>query len=107
MTLATPPWLAKLDTQKNFSIYLLVSGEVISVVTIQEHEGSQHPIYFASQILHEAETRYQLIEKVALALVHTTRCLRKYFQSHQVVVRINLPIPKVLRKPKLPERMMV
>lgn len=47
-----------------------------------------------------------MIEKVALALIHTTRQLRQYFQSRWVVVRIDCPISKVLRKPELVGRMM-
>ncbi|XP_020232779.1 uncharacterized protein LOC109813072 [Cajanus cajan] len=57
-------------------------------------------------MLQEAETRYQLLEKVALGLVHTARRLRQYFQSHQIVVRTDCPIAKVLRKPELAGRMM-
>ncbi|XP_020202768.1 uncharacterized protein LOC109788451 [Cajanus cajan] len=57
-------------------------------------------------MLQEAETRYQLLEKVALGLVHTARRLRQYFQGHKIVVRTDCPIAKVLRKPELAGRMM-
>ncbi|XP_014521800.1 uncharacterized protein LOC106778352 [Vigna radiata var. radiata] len=45
------------------------------------------------------------VEKVALALLHASRRLRPYFQSHQVVVRTDHPVSKILRKPDLAGRM--
>ena len=45
-----------------------------------------------------------MIEKVVLALITSTQQLRPYFQSHQVLVKINYPIKKVLRKPELAGR---
>jgi len=56
-------------------------------------------------MLHDANKCYQVIEKVVLALVTLARWLRPYFQSHQVVVKMNYPIKQVLRKPKLAGRM--
>nr|KYP31477.1 hypothetical protein KK1_048196 [Cajanus cajan] len=46
-----------------------------------------------------------MIEKLALALVTAVRRLRPYFQSHQVVVKTDYPIRKILRKPELAGRM--
>ena len=56
-------------------------------------------------MLQSAKLRYQLIEKIALALLTVARRLRQYFQSHQVIVRTNHPIAKILRKPDLAGRM--
>ena len=53
-------------------------------------------IYFVSRVLHDAEKRYQMIEKVVLAIITLARRLRPYFQSQQVVVEINHPIRQVL-----------
>nr|KYP73029.1 Transposon Ty3-I Gag-Pol polyprotein [Cajanus cajan] len=103
--LGSPPILSKPDPEVPIVVYLCVSNDTISTVLIQEKEGQQ-PIYFISRMLQEAETRYQLLEKVALGLVHTARPLRQYFQSHQIVVRTDCPIAKVLRKPELAGRMM-
>nr|KYP74139.1 Uncharacterized protein K02A2.6 [Cajanus cajan] len=49
-----------------------------------------------SRLLQDPETRYQLIEKVTLDLVHTSRRLRHYFQSHKIVVHTDFLISKVL-----------
>nr|KYP76975.1 Retrovirus-related Pol polyprotein from transposon 17.6 [Cajanus cajan] len=104
--LATPPILTRPDPLNPLSVYLAVSDEAISSVIVQEKGGTQAPIYFVSRLLQDSETRYQLIEKVVLGLVHTSRRLRHYFQSHPVVVHTDCPISKVLRKPKLARRMM-
>jgi len=55
--------------------------------------------------LHAAETRYHMIEKVALALVLTARQMRPYFQNHSITVRTDYPIFKILSKPNLAGRM--
>nr|KYP43116.1 Retrovirus-related Pol polyprotein from transposon 17.6 [Cajanus cajan] len=105
-TLATPPTLTKPNPLSPLLVYLAVSEEAISSVLVQEKEGTQAPIYFVSRLLQDSETWYQLIEKVALGLVHTSRCLCHYFQSHRIVVHTDCPIAKVLGKPELAGRMM-
>jgi len=71
---------------------------------IQENPD-QKPIYFVSRSLQNAETRYPLVEKITLTLVYTARRLQPYFQNHQVIVRTDYPISKILRKPELAGRM--
>ncbi|GKV04877.1 hypothetical protein SLEP1_g16974 [Rubroshorea leprosula] len=51
------------------------------------------------------EVNYPLAEKAAFALVYTARKLRAYFQSHQIVVYTDLPLRKILQKPKLSGRL--
>ena len=81
-----------------------MSDDTISATLIQE-VPEQRPVYFISQVLQSAETRYQLVEKIALALLTAARRLRQYFQSHQVIVRTDHPIAKILWKPDLAGRM--
>jgi len=59
-------------------------------VLVQEQDQSQKPIYFVSKALEGAETRYQALEKAALAVVFSAR---------------RLPIQKVLQKPDVAGRM--
>jgi len=59
----------------------------------------QKPIYFVSKMLQGPEVRYQALEKAALAVVFSRRRQRHYFQSFTVLVMIDLPIQKVLKKP--------
>nr|KYP60057.1 Retrovirus-related Pol polyprotein from transposon opus [Cajanus cajan] len=105
-TLASPPTLTRPDPSRPLEVYLAVSEEAINSVLVQEKEGSQVPIYFVSRLLQDPETWYQLIEKLALGLVHTSRRLRYYFQSHRVVMHTDCRITKVLGKPELAGRMM-
>nr|KYP72687.1 Retrovirus-related Pol polyprotein from transposon 17.6 [Cajanus cajan] len=83
--LTAPPLLAKPDPQLDMIVYLSVSDKAISTVLVQE-KTEQRPVYFISRVLQEAETRYQHLERTVLALVHTARRLRHYFQSHRILV---------------------
>jgi len=67
-------------------------------VLVQEQDHVQKPIYFGSKALQGPETRYQSVEKAALAVVFSARRLRHYFHSFTMVMT-NLPIQKVLQKP--------
>jgi len=46
--------------------------------------------------LHEAEVRYQPLERVILAVVHATHKLPYYFQSYTIVVLTQLPLRSLL-----------
>jgi len=103
--LASPPVIQKPRLDQPIIVYLSVSKDAISAALVQEIEGEQRPVYFTSKTLQEAETRYQMIETVALALVITARRMRPYFQNHEVIVRIDYPIAQILSKPDLAGRM--
>ncbi|WVZ07299.1 hypothetical protein V8G54_020645 [Vigna mungo] len=85
-------------------VFLATMEEAISAALIQGTPEFKL-IYFVSRILKDAEARYQKLEKVVLSLVYAARHLRPYFQGHQVVVRTDYPIAKILRKPDLAGRM--
>ena len=55
---------------------------------------------FISWVLHDADVGYQMIEKVALALVVIAQRMQTYFQNHRIV-KTNYPIMKILAKPDL------
>ncbi|GAU38036.1 hypothetical protein TSUD_274380 [Trifolium subterraneum] len=103
--LASPPILTRPEQGKTLYLYLAVSERALSSALVQEIEGEEKPIYFVSRSLRGAETRYQKIERLSLAVVITTRKLRQYFQIHQVVVKTDYPIKNVLRMPDLAGRM--
>ena len=103
--LATPPALCKSVTGVPLRLYFAVTERAISSVLVQEQDQIQKPIYFVSKALQGAETRYQALEKAALAVVFSARRLRHYFHSFTVVVMTNLPIQKVLQKPDVAWRM--
>ena len=64
----------------------------MSLVLIRVDEGIQKPVYYISKPLQEAEVRYLHLEKAILAIIHATKKLTHYFQSHTVVVLIQLPL---------------
>jgi len=66
--------------------------------TRQDINKEQSLIYFISRTLQKAKTRYQMVEKVALMLVITTLRMKPYFQNHQVIIKSNYLINKVLSK---------
>ena len=84
--LAPTPVLCKPVTGVPLRLYFTVTERAISSVLVQEQDQSQKPIYFVSKALQGAETRYQAVEKAALAVVFSARRLRHYFHSFTVVV---------------------
>jgi len=94
-----------LQLKEPIIVYLVVSEDAINAVLVQKVETEERPVYFVSRVLHGAEVRYQMIEKVALALVITVRRMRMHFQNHRIIVITDYPIMKILVKPDLAERM--
>ena len=78
-------------------MYLLVSDHAVSAVLLRD-QGVQHPIYYISKTLVDAETRYLPLEKLVLALVHATRKLHHYFQVHTVYVLTRYPLQLLLKR---------
>ena len=95
----------KPEDKEPLSLYLAVSGNAVSAVLVKEHEGHQHPIYYVSKSLLDAESRYSYLEKLILALIMASTKLRHYFETHPIHVITNYPIKTVLRRPELSGRM--
>ncbi|XP_077223338.1 uncharacterized protein LOC143856943 [Tasmannia lanceolata] len=74
--LSSSPLLAKPEPGEELLLYLLVSPMALAAVLIREEHNQQKPIYYVSKVLHDAETRYQGVEKLAYALVMAARKLR-------------------------------
>ena len=103
--LSTAPLLMKTVDGEPLSLYLAVSGNAISAVLVKDHENQQHPVYYVSKSLLDAESRYSYLEKLILALIMASTKLRHYFETHTIHVKTNFPIKSVLRKPELSGRM--
>ena len=84
------------DADEVLFTYIVVALHAVSLVFIQIDSGIQWPVYYVSKSLHEADVRYLPLEKVILAVVHATRKLSHYFQTHTVVVLTQLPLKSVL-----------
>ncbi|XP_015971480.1 uncharacterized protein LOC107494952 [Arachis duranensis] len=104
--LAAPPVLGKPKDGEPLYLYLAITGEALAAVLVREEGRAQQPIYFVSRALQGAELRYNKLEKLALALLTSSRRLKQYFQGHQVVERTDQGIRQVLQKPDLAGRMM-
>ncbi|XP_017428795.1 uncharacterized protein LOC108336859 [Vigna angularis] len=98
--LASPPVMGQLDPKNDLQLFLAVSEETIRAALVQESPEFKL-VYFISKTLQDADIRYKQVEKIALVLVVAARRLRPYFKGHQVAVRIDHPIAKILRKPDL------
>ena len=75
---------------------IVVASHAINLVLIQVDNGVQRLVYYVNKLLHEAEVRYLPLEKAILAVVHATRKLPHYFQSHIVVVLTQLLLRSLL-----------
>nr|XP_043614235.1 uncharacterized protein LOC122586293 [Erigeron canadensis] len=98
--IANLPTLTTPEPKETLFVYLAASAECVSAVLIAERERQQIPIYFVSRVLQGAEVNYPGLEKLALALVHAARRLRRYFQAHPIVVLSDKPIRQILLKPE-------
>ncbi|XP_072084556.1 uncharacterized protein [Arachis hypogaea] len=104
--LAAPPVLGKPKAGEPLYLYLSVTEEALATVLVREEGKTQQPVYFVSRVLQGPELKYSKLEKLALALLVSSRRLRQYFQSHRIVVRTDQAIRQVLQKPDLAGRMM-
>ncbi|GKA05022.1 reverse transcriptase domain-containing protein [Tanacetum coccineum] len=75
--IAELPTLTALKKEEELMVYLSAANEEISTVLLVEREGRQAPIHYVSKTLQGAEINYPPIEKLALALVHAARRLRR------------------------------
>ena len=103
--LSTPPLLTTASPSEPLSLYLSASNAAVGAVLIKEEGGHQQPIYYVSQVLKDAETRYPSVEKFAYALVVASMKLRHYFQGRDIKVITNQPLRKILHKPDLSGRL--
>ncbi|XP_074336017.1 uncharacterized protein LOC141673183 [Apium graveolens] len=97
--LTDPPVLSKAKPGEPLSLYIAAGPKAVSSALVREGGGTQNPIYYVSQVLKDVETRYPNLEKFALALVHSSRKLRQYFQGREIRVVTDQQLRKVIYKP--------
>ena len=81
--LASLPILSQREPKEDLYMYLAVSDHTVNSVLLKHQKRIQGPTYYLSKTLVDVETQYFPLEKMALALVHTTRKLPHYFQAIQ------------------------
>jgi len=93
-TLTSQPIIHKPDIHQPLLVYITATDHTVNAVLVQEFAGIQHLVYFVSQTLQDLKTKYQMVEKLALSLVHAARRLHPYFQNHNIIVMTDYPSKK-------------
>nr|GEY94983.1 reverse transcriptase domain-containing protein [Tanacetum cinerariifolium] len=76
------PALTTSSPKETLFVYLAASKEAVSALLLVVRQGKRHPVHYVSRTLHDAERNYAPLEKMALALRHASRRLRRYFEAH-------------------------
>ncbi|KAL0444418.1 UNVERIFIED_CONTAM: Retrovirus-related Pol polyprotein from transposon opus [Sesamum latifolium] len=82
--LVAPLLLSKPKAGEMLWVYLALSPVATSAVLTREERGMQLPVYYTSRMLQGVEDRYEPMEKLILALVHSAQKLWPYFLAHLI-----------------------
>ena len=68
--------------------YVAATPTFVSTVVVVERQveksAKQHPVYFVSEVLHDARSKYPNIQKLIYAVLMSSRKLKHYFLSHKI-----------------------
>jgi hypothetical protein len=64
-------------------------------------QSIQCPVYYISEVLHDAKTRYLKVHKLLYAVLIASKKLRHYFQTHKISVVTSCPLRDVLHNPNV------
>ena len=84
--LSRPLVMSNPKMDKVLFAYFAVAPHAVSLVLVQFDSGIQRPVYYVSKSLHETKVCYLPLENSILTMMHATRKLPYYFQSHTAVV---------------------
>jgi ribonuclease HI len=87
--LTEAPVLISPDYSKDFLIFSFASWDTVAAVLLQKNEeGREQPIAFFSRALRDAESRYEIMEKQAYALVKALKAFRVYVLHSKVTTYV-------------------
>ena len=96
--LTAAPLLSPSVLGEELYLYLAVTSHAVSLALVREEGRVQKPVYYTSRALRGAKARYPQIEKLAFALITTSKKLRHYFQAHIINVMTDHPLNKAMNK---------
>jgi hypothetical protein len=111
--LVSLPILVASELEEPLYLYIAAAAEAVSMVLVverpapesQEPKDSgpavgvrtiQRPVYYVSEVLHEAKTRYLETHKLLYVVLVVSRKLHHYFQAHRIVVVTSFPLRAIL-----------
>ncbi|GJX70757.1 reverse transcriptase domain-containing protein [Tanacetum coccineum] len=83
--IAELPTLTAPKKEEELMVYLSAANEAVSAALLVERDRRQTLIHYVSRTLQDAEINYPSMEKLALALVHAARWLRRSAIKGQVL----------------------
>ena len=87
------------DPEAPLLLYVAAFDHAVSGVLVQEKEEDskviQQPVYYISEALSGAKLNYTEIEKIAYAVLISSRKLKHYFQAHEITVPSSQPLGDV------------
>ena len=92
LCISSPPILSSPLEGKLLFLYLVVLKVVVSAMLFREDDGKQRPVFYTNRMLLDAETGYNVIEKLVLAILNAKKNLRSYFEFYSIVVYTDYPI---------------
>jgi hypothetical protein len=98
--------LVSLDYSKDFLFFSFSSFDTVATILLQKNDaGLEHPIYFFSRALRDAEVRYDILEKQAYALVKSIKHFRFYVLHSKIIAYVpSASVKDILIQPDINER---